>query len=209
MPESLILLALGWLAGVLSPALIESIRRHREATHVLAAVKNELNEVAFRLVLASYRVQQHFGTADREYLKWVQGSLVLYQGSEPTENIRKFIEVQLSWSDAQLQQHLAAEAGKDEAAMNLPKFTLPYSDARVPGWHHIPPAVRIGLLAVQTDMNLINDAVELSRTYLSLTFQDLGSNHAPVVKNLQDAYVQYGKRCRIAAQRMHTLHALL
>jgi hypothetical protein len=209
MLEQITLLALGWLAGVLSPAVVEAIRSRYEGEAVLGAIKTEINEVAYRLVLAGYNVAMHLGMCDREYLKWVQDSMVLYHGKEPTEQIAEYIAAQLSWTDDALAAHVVKEAATGAKALVLPKFSLPFADARVPAWHAIPAVVRLELLAIQADMRLLADAVDQSRTYFSLTFTLEGSNHQTAVENLHGAYLQYGKRCRIAADRMHRLHAML
>ncbi|MBK6851581.1 MAG: hypothetical protein IPG93_08215 [Burkholderiales bacterium] len=209
MLEQITIWTLGLLGGVLSPALVEAIKRKRETTAVLSAVKTELNEVGFRLVLASYSIEQHLGTTDRSFLKWVQDSMVVYHGDEPTENIATYISAQLSWTDEQLAIHVANEAAQGVKALTVPKFAIPFSDANVPGWHAIPPSVRLGLLAIHTDIELINDAVDQTRNYFNLTFTKLESNHETVAQNLRGAYRQYGKRCRLAAQRMQRLYALL
>ena len=209
MLEQITIWTLGWLGGVLSPALVEAIKRKHETTAVLSAIKTELNEVGYRLVLASYSIEQHLGTVDRIFLKWVQDSMVVYYGDEPTENIAKYVSAQLSWSDEQLAAYVANEAANGVKVIVVPKFAMPFSDTRVPGWHAIPPNVRLGLLAIHTDIELINDAVDQTRNYFNLTFAKLESNHETVLQNLRGAYKQYGRRCRLAAQRMQGLHALL
>ena len=135
--------------------------------------------------------------------------MVVYHGTEPTENIAKHVDVQLSWTDDQLAVHTASEAAQGVKALTVPKFALPFVDARVPGWLALPPTVRLGLLSIHADIRLINDAVDQSRTYFNLTFTKLDLNHSTVVNNLRGAYAQYGRRCHLAAERMQRLHALL
>jgi hypothetical protein len=210
MLEQLGLLALGWLGGILSPALVEAIKAKRETEAVLAAAKGELNEVAYRLVLASYNVSIHLGSTDRQFLKWVQDSMILYHGGEPKERIAEYIADQLSWTDEALAAHVSNEAAKGVQGLVVPKFSLPFSDARTPSWHSLPASVRLELLAIHTDIRLLNDVVDQTRMYFNLTFTKLeGSNPTTVVENLRGAYDQYGKRCRIAADRMHRLQLAL
>lgn len=210
MNESLMLLALGWLAGILSPAIIDAIRQRREATSGHAALKSELNEVTYRLALSAHNVSMHLGRTDREHLQWLQTAISCYRGKEPTENITKYITAQLSWSDSTLQDHIAAEAAKEGKALVLPKFFLPFTDARVPVWHSLPSNVRVELLAIQGDLRLLSDAVDLSRVYLNLTFTQLKpGDHARLIENIAGAYEQYGKRCRIAADRMRHIEVAL
>ena len=210
MLDQITLFILGWLGGVVSPAVVEAIKTRRETSAVLGAVKTELNEVAYRLVLASYSVENHLGTTDRAVLKWVQDSMVLYHGTEPKESIANYITTQLSLPDEALAAFVASNAAQGVEALVLPKFTLPFVDARVPGWHNVPASVRLELLAIHADMRLLNDAVDQSRTYFNLTFSKLeGRNETAVTQNLRGAYKQYGKRSHLAADRMQRLQAVL
>ena len=89
MIDNLIIIVFGWFLGLLAPAIVDKIKSSREVANTYAAIKSELNEVAYRMVLASYHAAQHLGKGDNEFLKWVKDSLVLYQGNEPTQNIAK------------------------------------------------------------------------------------------------------------------------
>lgn len=210
MLQELALLTLGWLGGVLSPVLVEKVRAQRELTTVAAALKDELDEIGYRLALASHRVHQHFGSTDRAHLEWLKTRLSAYRGKEPTQNIAKYVEAQLAWSDEQMRAHAMHEAAPDGKTLMLSKFSMPFADARVPGWHLLPAAVRVDLLAIQGDIRLLNDAVEMSRFYFQQTFGSLSTeNFQRATENLADVCTQYSKRCRYAADRMARLQSVL
>ena len=210
MPEKLIILAVGWLLGLLAPVIVEKIKAEREASAVIAAIKNELNEVAYLMVLAAYNTAMHLGTADRDLLKWVQDSITLYQGLEPKENIAKSIEMKLSLIPEQFAALTASEAAQGVRSLVLVKFAMPFVDARVSAFHSLAGTVQLQLLSVRADVRLLDDLVDQSRTYFNLTFGKLEeSNYATVVENLRGVYIQYAKRCRIAADRIHRLQGVL
>ena len=210
MLEQLALLGLGWLAGLLSPALIEGIKVRRETTAVVAAIKSELNEVGYRLALGAYSVAEHLGSIDRGVLTWTRDAISSYRGTESTANIAAFIDEWLALEDDQFQVLVEHSKAKGKAALTLPRVSLPYTDARVPGWHHLPLSVRLELVNIHSDVRLINDAVDLSRSYLGLTFTSLSDeNMDAVVANIRGAYKQYGDRCRIAANKMTRLYRVI
>jgi hypothetical protein len=66
-----LLLIFGWLLGLLSPAIVDEIRRRRETAAVRAALKSELHELRYRLGLAVYFLRMRFGEVDRDFLVWV------------------------------------------------------------------------------------------------------------------------------------------
>jgi hypothetical protein len=210
MLEKLIILAVGWLLGLLAPVIVEKVKAEREAGAVTAAIKNELNEVAYRMVLAAYNTLMHLGMVDRDFLKWLQDSITLYQGMEPKENIVKSIEVKLSLTPEQLAAITASEAAQGVRSLVLVKFAVPFVDARVSAFHSLAGTVQLQLLSVRADVRLLDDLVDQSRTYFNLTFGKLEeANYATVVENLRGVYMQYAKRCRIAADRIHRLQGVL
>ena len=78
--EKLLLLAFGWLLGMLGPAVTEAIKRRRENSQVRVALVAELREVSYRLALANYLINIHFGTVDRAYLQWFESVTSGYDG---------------------------------------------------------------------------------------------------------------------------------
>jgi hypothetical protein len=210
MLEKLIILAVGWLLGLLAPVIVEKVKAEREAGAVTAAIKNELNEVAYRMVLTAYNTLMHLGMVDRDFLKWLQDSITLYQGTEPKESIVKSIEMKLSLTPEQFSAITASEAAQGVRSLVLVKFAVPFVDARVSAFHSMTSTVQIQLLSVRADVRLLDDLVDQSRTYFNLTFGKLEeANYATVVENLRGVYMQYAKRCRIAADRIHRLQGVL
>ena len=208
--KDVVLLALGWLSGVLSPIVVDEIRRRKEAESVIAAMKGEINEAAYLLALAAYNVAMHLGAVDRSFVTWVKNAVVLYGGTEPTKNILASLDIKLGFTDEQLAQIASSEAARFSQAIALIRFAVPFVDARVPNWHSVPASIRLDLQAVRIDIRLLDDLVDQSRIYFNLTFSR-GENfdYASVVNNLRGIYEQYLKRCRITADRMHRLHTVL
>ena len=210
MIDNLIIIVFGWFLGLLAPAIVDKIKNSREVTNTYATIKSELNEVAYRMVLASYYAAKHLGKADDEFLKWVKDSLVLYQGNERTENVTKYVEQLLKLKTEELATWNASNAAKELKAMVLVKFAVPFVDARVTAFHSMASTVQIQLLSIRADVRLLDDLVDQSRTYFHLTFDKLeGTNYTIVVENLRGVCCQYMERCRIAAERIHNLQSVL
>ena len=194
----------------LPPIVVSAIKDQRESVAVIAAMKGELNETAYRLALSAYNTAIHIGLVDRDFIKWVKNAVVLYGGSEPTKAILESLKIKLALSDEQLSTLATSEAAPFNKALALVKFAVPFVDARVPAWHAIPAVVHLDLQSVRSDIRLLDDIVEQSRTYFNLTFShEVRFDYASLITNLRGLYEQYLKRCRITTDRMHRLHALL
>lgn len=210
MLNSLIILIVGWLLGLLAPVIVDAIKNRREVTKIYVAIRSELNEAAYRMTLASYATSTHLGVANHEFLKWVKDSLFLYQGQEPKESVIKTIEGELLLTPELLASINAASAAKGLEALVLVRFAVPFIDTRISAFHLMPSTLQLQLLSIRADVNLLDDLVNQSKTYFQLTFGKLeDGNHSVVVKNLRGVYDQYIKRCRITADRIHHLESVL
>ena len=210
MIEQIPTLLLGWLLGLLAPAIVERIKNYRDTEATTATIKSELNETAYRMVLGGYSVSMHLGTVDRAYLKWVLDSILLYQGSEPTESIVESINAKLALSEEKLTSYTAAEAGQGVQAIVLPKVAVPFVDARVTAVQSMANNIQLQLFSIRSDVRLIDDLVDQSRIYFQLTFGKVeGHHYAAVVDNLRGVYYQYEKRCRMTADRIHKLQVVI
>lgn len=208
--EKLLLLALGWLLGMLGPAVTESIKRRRENQQVRVALAAELREVSYKLALANYLVHIHFGTVDKDYLQWLRGAIQGYGGPSFVKTTLPSIEMQLGLPDDQftaLVQHQKAKAGR---TINTQKIVLPLLDARVSSLWYLEGPVQILLLDIRSSVALLNEIVDQSRYYNGLTFGKLDdANYELVVENSDACHMQYAERAKRIVNKIQELSGLL
>jgi hypothetical protein len=71
---------IGWLLGVLSPAMIEIIRRKRDLPLLKNAIRSDLSELRLILALSAVNLKAAQGLTDRRLLEWQQDVLASYRG---------------------------------------------------------------------------------------------------------------------------------
>jgi hypothetical protein len=125
--EKLLLLALGWLLGMLGPVVTVAINRRRENCQVKVALAAELREVSYKLALASYLINIHFGTVDRPYLQWLQRVTASHKGPSLVETTQGSIEMQLSLPEPQLAALVKSQTGREGQTIGVQKIIVPYS----------------------------------------------------------------------------------
>ena len=59
-------LLVGWLMGLLSPLIVDSIRRRRERKEIKQALITELQELQYRLASGVFLTTQKLGECDRK-----------------------------------------------------------------------------------------------------------------------------------------------
>lgn len=208
--EKLILLALGWLLGMLGPVVTEAIKRRRENSQVKVALAAELREVSYKLALANYLVNIHFGTVDRPYLQWLQGVTSNYTGPSLTETTQPSIEMQLGLPDTQLAALVQAQTPNKGANIVIQKVVVPLLDARVSSLWYLENQIQILLLDIRSNINLLNELVDQARYYTGLTFGKLeGQNYQLVVENLEGCHRQYAERAKRIVTKIEELGRLV
>lgn len=70
--EKIALLILGWLFGMLSPAIVIGIQRRREVKALRATILQELNDVHYQVVYLVYFIDVNQGATTRGNMEWVR-----------------------------------------------------------------------------------------------------------------------------------------
>src|SRR3990170_5337161 len=68
--EKILFLFLGWLLGLLSPIVVDAIRRRREIKEVKNALLSELGDLQFRLANTVWLTSIRAGQYNRSFLDW-------------------------------------------------------------------------------------------------------------------------------------------
>jgi len=76
--EKIAYIVLGWLLGLLAPAIVERIRRAYRTADLQAAVFIELHEHQFVMALASYKLRDYTAQLTDDYLNWLAPILANY-----------------------------------------------------------------------------------------------------------------------------------
>jgi hypothetical protein len=208
--EKLHLLTLGWLLGLLGPVVTDAIRKRRENSQVRFAVFAELREVSYKLALANYLINTHFGTIDKPFLDWLKRVTENYVGPALVPSKREGIEMQLSLPPDQLAaltRRMSAPKGQN---IVIPKVHVPLLDARLSTLLYLDYQVQVRLLDIRTHIILANELVDQSRYYAGLTFGKLeGDNYQLVIGNLEGCLKQYAERSQIIVSKISELDTVV
>lgn len=192
--EKIFLVFLGWLLGLLAPAIVDSIKRKRENKLGRAAILSELSELACTLCAAAYGVRMELGTADRHFLEWLK---VFLEQNAITPEFQRFIpnlRAQLSGSDADPETAVRDMAAKKGKGVLLQYYSVPILDARVSALSSFDTSFQRQLLEIRRRVAFLDDFVDRSRKYFDLTFTKLeGDNHRLVTENFNQTCTLYAE----------------
>jgi len=115
-------LLLGWLLGLLAPAITDQIKRVRSIDRIKAAIREELRAHALRMTIANFRIDEMFGQLDREKLQRIRGVYAKHGRSVKHDSLANLVEQMLGYTD----EAIAAAMAKRQ---NRKPLALPGSDS--------------------------------------------------------------------------------
>lgn len=193
MAKELAFLFLGWLLGLLAPAIVDAIKRRREDKVGRTAIRVELQQLRERLLLAAHGAEDHLGTQTREKIQWTLDRL--HPCDE--DRVRQALEMRLNQGEAEFNATVAYLAGQGNQSIRLQTYGTPLLDSRVSAlWSFSTEAQRI-LLKLKTEVGFLDDTVAQLRFFSELTFKDTPSvNHQIATQNARDCIGTYARRAR-------------
>lgn len=180
--EKLIVLIIGWLLGLLGPAIVDGIRRKRENKLGRKAILSELRDVGRILAIATYGVRSKEGMIDRAHLEWFKSHS---EKAEPTEASTGWVErldTFLTWTDQEIKERFAYMVQAEGKSSMLQKYPVPLLDSRVSALWSFDTEFQRSLLDIKLRMSRLDDMVERQRKLHDLTFSNLEDHNRQAVK---------------------------
>jgi hypothetical protein len=129
--EKLIVLLVGWLLGLLGPAIVDGIRRKRENKLGRRAIISELRDTSRILAVAVHAVKSREGSIDRAHLEWLKAFLETGQPTPANLDWLTNLGKQLEWTDEEIAQRFLIMMTIEGKGMMLQKYPVPLLDSRV------------------------------------------------------------------------------
>jgi hypothetical protein len=204
--EKLVILVVGWLLGLLGPAVVDAIRRKRENQLGRQALLSELRELGSTLALAAYGIRMDQGSVDRRFLEWLKLDLERFASSDEMQNHVPKLRSFLALADSDLVQLNARIAMPSQKATMLQHLSAPLLDSRVSALWSFETSFQRQQLEVKHHLSLLDDLVERSRKYFDLTFSQLDSDNRRLVReNLLQATDEYARRAELVVGKIRRL----
>ena len=196
-------LLLGWLLGMLSPAVVEEIRRHRRSRLLKSAIAQELHGVRFLMACSAYVFRGRSVSLTDEFLNWFEQVLDGHTSTE-AEVFRKGIVAMRSVPLAQRSQ-------KDsKRGFSLTEVACPLLGAHTNEIALFPIAEQSVLLDIEKNLRFYNEQVVFLRRLFDRTYDKLGEvSRNNLLTNLDAGYDQLAARAVSIADGVRDLPSSL
>jgi len=197
---SLVTLILGWLFGLLSPAIVDAIKNQRETKVIKKSLISELQDFRFRLMLNVYTIESKYGELNHEFFEWAQSILVAHKGVNSSESLLNTIAPLLKLSKEEMATYalLTKQQKISNSGLSLRKHSLSLLDTNVGALAKFDPIFRSQLLEVKTRIAFMNEIIDDTRYFYKLSFQENISekNYEISNSNMISQYKFYALRAR-------------
>lgn len=170
METNILFLFLGWFLGILSPLIVDRVRRRYQIDDVKRGILTELKDTRSRLAMSAYQVAVRLGKIDRSLLTWIAPVLQEYQGTEPKEDMLRALEYQLKLTDEQLSALAGQVKFKPGGALSLKTFAVPFLDANMSLLSLFPIDFQNRILEIRAQISLLNQEIDQSTFLFWKTF---------------------------------------
>lgn len=126
-----LMLVLGWLFGLLSPAIVDAIKKRYRNKEIRRAIISELDEARFFLASNVYVLSCDRGIYDRNLLNWILPIFDSYRGSNPASEIARQIRAQVAMSDEHIAMSAQNMKQSAEEYVKLKKRHVSYLQSRL------------------------------------------------------------------------------
>jgi hypothetical protein len=197
-------IAFGWLLGLVSPVIVESIKSKFRSREVIKAIRVELEDVQFRLAVTSFLLIQNYGNLNREFLLWIQRIVDKYRGNEPSDNLKNLIARFVATDDSLL-SHLAAQfKAKEGVGSNLKTYRVSFLEMHLADVANLSVPAQRRIHEFRNQLDILNQEIQRAIEYMRMTFNSSLSeeNHQIVKVDLEKGYLNIQSRCKAICDRI-------
>jgi hypothetical protein len=201
----LLYLILGWLFGLLSPLIVNLIRRAYSKKELFNAIRTEIKECQIRVLYVTNLLGFRCGKFDKEFLNWCLSYFQNYKGVESIEDAIESIEYFLSVKDEDIENVLALKRAMEKNhGLSLKKFYLPFLDSKIDEVSFFNIELQNIIYDIKSRLQLINEEIDSTIAYFHMTFDSSMSheNHDIVKKELIRIYITLQEQLIILVKKM-------
>jgi hypothetical protein len=205
--NEVLFIVLGWLFGIISPRLIDSIKSYYERNDFLSAIKTEARDLQYRLSLGSYTIAEKEGQLTREKLIWFKNRISAYEGAEPKEQILLLVNTLLnSENDSELHA-LNSFNNESQRAISLKNYSASFLNSNISKLHTLPIDFQSSVHDFINFLSILNQEILTAIKYHQMSFDSSQGeiNYNSVIRNLHESYSNISGLCQRASDKLQVI----
>lgn len=202
--ETVGLIFVGWLLGILGPIIVERVSKRRQKAELKIAVQSELNDLKIRLILFVYLLRRTTESLDEEILIWMRTSVHDYNGFENVESLQKLLnKIDFSNKEA-LPSVINSLNHGSTGAISLKFMNIGFLNANLQNLYLFEQTFQTRLLEIKYGIDSLNQEIQFAIDYLKMTFDQsiTGKNRVVLETDLKNKYGYIATMCKSNVERI-------
>jgi hypothetical protein len=170
-------------------------------------LRHEIAETEHTMVAITYLLLSHLGTKDRALIQWVRDHYKTYKGLSLKPTTVAALDKLLEHSDDEIKQLALLGKAKDDAAISVKTFELPFLESQLGKLTLLPIKEQAEVLEFRRKIGLINQEILQARFFYESTYAPGQStdNVKRLGANILNSYNEIAQGCRRAVDTIPTL----
>lgn len=193
--QGILLLILGWLMGLLSPIVVDGIKKRRQVKQIIMGIQIELSEVRIKLAATAGQLAFRFGGFDRPFLIWLKSVIKSYNGLHVDKNAEKNIEKLLKNSDEEIEHLSQSIKAPPQTSIDIRRYKIPFLDFHITQLAILDKSLQRLLMETKCYIDNLNEQIDSTKFFYKKTFDSSLSieNRNIIETNRHNTYIEIMK----------------
>lgn len=212
MQQQVILILIGWFAGIISTVGYEQYKRYLDRKNLKTAILSELKVLLPRLVLTYYTLIIKSRKYDKEKLQWVYDNLLLYEDKTialQITSIKEKLKKLLKRNDISIDSDTNFKVEQSEVE-HIKNITLSFSKENITYFSLLSDEFRLIIFDVRTKVNVLNDLADRIDFFFKQSFSPgMSSKNIEIIEdNIESNYNVYLMFSKVVIERIKEIFEL-
>ena len=204
---SILYLVLGWLIGIISPGIVERIRRERRRRDLVRSILSELTSLQYMMAIVAYRLRCKLATVTDEFLDWFAPIVAHYDGPEKPKGQEERLAKSRKISEQQ-RREVDLYIESEGRGLALKQYSLPFLQSVSNELPICSLDFQRRVLHVKGRLDVFNQHVSFLQTLFMKTFEVPDSKYEKVTTNLSEGYSQLAEFAEDIANAIGEIESL-
>jgi hypothetical protein len=194
----------GWFLGLIGPIILDHFRSRRRTQEIRAGLRVEMEDLQYRLAIASFLLVQRHGAITREFISWLKPVLDSYSGAEPSGGIRQWVDKLVVANDHELKEIGNHARAKEDMGSNLMLFQAGFLESHLAEISRLSISCQRKIHEFRNQLEILNQQISGANKYLEMTFNSslTEGNHQIVTTELKKKYIFIQEREKITVDKI-------
>ena len=204
---SILYLILGWLSGIISPGIVERIRRAHRRRDLVRSILSELTSLQYMMAVVAYRLRSKLATVTDEFLDWFAPIVAHYDGPEKPKGQEDRLAESRTISEQQ-RREIDLQIQREGRGLALKQYSLPFLQSVSNELPICSLDFQRRVLHVIGRLDLFNQHVSFLQAQYMKTFEVPDSSYEAVTTNLSEGYSRLAEDAEDIANTIAEIESL-